>query len=40
MGATQCILYTQLGNPQSNAIYQRIRYRAAAEPIRYAFTNG
>jgi predicted GNAT family acetyltransferase len=37
-GANDCVLYTQLTNPQSNAIYRRIGYRAAAEQLRYAFT--
>jgi predicted GNAT family acetyltransferase len=37
-GAETCVLYTQLTNPQSNAIYRRIGYRAVAEQIRYAFT--
>ena len=27
----RCILYTDLGNPISNAIYRRIGYRAIAE---------
>ena len=33
----RCILYTQLANPTSNAIYQRLGYRPIAEIIRYAF---
>jgi GNAT superfamily N-acetyltransferase len=33
----RCILYTDLGNPTSNAIYRRIGYRAAAEVLRYRF---
>lgn len=37
-GAEECVLFTQLRNPQSNAIYRRIGYRAAVEQIRYAFT--
>jgi uncharacterized protein len=37
-GAIDCVLFTQLTNPQSNAIYRRIGYRAAAEQLRYAFT--
>jgi predicted GNAT family acetyltransferase len=31
------ILYTDLDNPTSNAIYQRIGYVAVDESIRYAF---
>ena len=33
----RCILYTDLGNPISNAIYLRIGYRAVAEAIQYRF---
>jgi predicted GNAT family acetyltransferase len=33
----RCILYTDLGNPTSNSIYQRIGYRAVAEALRYRF---
>lgn len=33
----RCILYTDLGNPTSNSIYQRIGYRAVAEWLRYHF---
>lgn len=33
----RCILYTQLSNPTSNAIYQRLGYRPVHECIRYAF---
>ena len=36
-GADRCILYTQLGNPQSNAIYRRLGYRPVQELIHYAF---
>jgi GNAT superfamily N-acetyltransferase len=36
-GAAQCILFTQLGNPQSNAIYRRLGYEAISENIRYRF---
>jgi GNAT superfamily N-acetyltransferase len=32
-----CVLYTQLGNPTSNAIYQRIGYRPIAETLAYRF---
>ncbi len=31
------ILYTDLANPTSNSIYQRIGYRAVAEVLRYRF---
>jgi ribosomal protein S18 acetylase RimI-like enzyme len=33
----RCVLYTDLGNPTSNAIYRRIGYRAVAEAIHYRF---
>jgi uncharacterized protein len=33
----QPILYTDLSNPTSNAIYRRIGYRALAEVLRYRF---
>ena len=33
--AETCILYTQLSNPTSNAIYQRLGYRAVAESLIY-----
>ena len=33
----RCILYTDLGNPTSNSIYQRIGYRAVADALRYRF---
>jgi predicted GNAT family acetyltransferase len=33
----RCILYTDLANPTSNSIYQRIGYRAVAEGLRYRF---
>lgn len=33
----RCILYTDLGNPTSNAVYRRIGYRAVAEGIQYRF---
>jgi GNAT superfamily N-acetyltransferase len=33
--ADTCILYTQLENPTSNAIYQRLGYRAASEVLTY-----
>ena len=34
----RCVLYTDLGNPTSNAIYRAIGYRAVEEALRYAFT--
>jgi uncharacterized protein len=34
----RCILYTDLGNPTSNAIYRAVGYRAIDEAIRYEFT--
>ena len=33
----RCILYTDLGNPTSNAIYRAIGYRAIDEALRYTF---
>jgi predicted GNAT family acetyltransferase len=33
----RCILYTDLSNSTSNAIYRRIGYRAVAEALRYRF---
>jgi predicted GNAT family acetyltransferase len=36
-GGYRCILYTDLGNPTSNSIYQRIGYRAVAEALCYRF---
>ena len=36
-GADTCILYTQLHNPTSNGIYQRLGYRAVAETMSYRF---
>ena len=33
----RCILYTDLGNPISNAIYRRMGYRAVVEGIQYRF---
>ena len=38
-GGLRPILFTQLGNPSSNAIYRRIGYQAVAELIRYRFDN-
>ncbi|MFI5046409.1 MAG: GNAT family N-acetyltransferase [Acidimicrobiia bacterium] len=36
-GATTCVLYTQLSNPTSNAIYRTIGYEPIAEILRYRF---
>ena len=33
----RCILYTDLANPTSNAIYRAIGYRAITEALRYTF---
>jgi ribosomal protein S18 acetylase RimI-like enzyme len=33
----RCVLYTDLDNPTSNAIYQRIGYEVVDEAVRYAF---
>ena len=33
----RCVLYTDLGNPTSNAIYRRIGYEAVAEILGYQF---
>ncbi len=33
----RCVLYTDLANPTSNAIYRAIGYRAVAEVLRYRF---
>jgi GNAT superfamily N-acetyltransferase len=33
----RCVLYTDLANPTSNAIYRRIGYEAAAEILAYKF---
>lgn len=37
-GAGRCILFTQLDNPQSNAIYRRLGYEPIHENVRYRFT--
>jgi GNAT superfamily N-acetyltransferase len=34
----RCILYTDLANPTSNAVYQRLGYRAVCELLRYEFS--
>lgn len=36
-GASKCVLYTQLSNPQSNAIYRRLGYEPVVEQLRYRF---
>jgi GNAT superfamily N-acetyltransferase len=36
-GASQCVLFTQLSNPQSNAIYRRLGYEPMVELLRYQF---
>jgi RimJ/RimL family protein N-acetyltransferase len=36
-GAAQCVLFTQLSNPQSNAIYRRLGYEPILELLRYQF---
>ena len=34
-GGDRCMLFTQLSNPTSNAIYQRLGYRPVGEIVRY-----
>ena len=36
-GYRACVLYTDLANPTSNGIYQRIGYRAASDSVRCLF---
>ncbi|HYZ97491.1 MAG TPA: GNAT family N-acetyltransferase [Acidimicrobiales bacterium] len=36
-GAPDCLLYTQLSNPTSNRIYQRLGYEPVAEVLSYRF---
>ena len=36
-GGLRCVLYTELANPTSNAIYRDIGYRPVAEVLRYRF---
>jgi predicted GNAT family acetyltransferase len=36
-GVTSCLLYTQLANPFSNRLYQRLGYRPVAEVLVYRF---
>lgn len=35
--ATSCVLYTQLSNPTSNSVYQRIGFEPVMEVVRYHF---
>ncbi len=35
----QCVLYTDLGNPTSNGIYQRIGYRPVSDALDVVFTH-
>jgi predicted GNAT family acetyltransferase len=37
MGAERCILYTQLSNPQSNAIYRSLGFEPIQETVHYRF---
>ncbi len=36
-GAEHCVLFTQLTNPQSNAIYRRLGYEPIQETVHYRF---
>ena len=36
-GAAHCVLFAELSNPQSNAIYRALGYERAGEHIRYRF---
>lgn len=36
-GGNGCMLYTDLANPTSNGVYQRLGYEAVAEALRYSF---
>ena len=36
-GASTCMLYTQLSNPVSNRIYQRLGYEAVRDDLGYRF---
>jgi predicted GNAT family acetyltransferase len=36
-GSSRCILYTQLSNPRSNAIYRRLGYEPIQEILHYRF---
>ncbi|MEZ5170856.1 MAG: hypothetical protein R3A49_08945 [Acidimicrobiia bacterium] len=35
----ECILYTQLSNPTSNAIYRALGYEPAGDVLMYRFRN-
>ena len=37
-GAAEVVLFTDLANPTSNAVYRRIGYRPVEDRIRLAFT--
>lgn len=37
--ATSCVLFTQLSNPTSNSVYQRIGFEPIMEILRYAFVS-
>jgi hypothetical protein len=37
-GADRCMLFTDLANPTSNAVYQRLGYRPVGDAVSYAFT--
>jgi predicted GNAT family acetyltransferase len=37
-GAREVVLFTDLSNPVSNSIYQRIGYRAVSDAVDVAFT--
>jgi predicted GNAT family acetyltransferase len=39
-GARHCMLYTDLANPTSNAIYQKLGYRPVCDARQYAFNAG
>jgi len=36
-GATRCMLYTDLANPTSNGVYQRLGYTPVADALQYRF---
>ena len=37
-GRSHCLLYTDLANPTSNAIYRRIGYQQVGESVVYVFS--
>lgn len=39
-GKAFCMLYTDLANPTSNSIYQKIGYQAVADSVQYTFSQG